>query len=97
MSYTLKVNLQAEFDIQDAYSWYELKSTGLGEALLSELDATFKIITRSPKSFQERYRKLRICFTSRFPFGVHYKIENNKVIVLAVLHTSRSPENWKIH
>jgi plasmid stabilization system protein ParE len=95
VAYALIIKPQAEYDIQDAYDWYELKNTGLGESLLSELEATFNIITRSPKSFQERYRKIRICFTNQFPFGVHYKIEHEKIIVLAVLHTSRSPENWK--
>lgn len=33
---------------------------------------------------------------SRFPFGVHYKLEENKIIILGVFHTSRSPKHWEI-
>ncbi len=32
---------------------------------------------------------------SKFPFGVHYRINENKIEVLAVLHTSQNPRVWE--
>lgn len=57
MSYTLKVNLQAEYDIQDAYGWYELKSIGLGEFFLSEIETVLNLLTRPQNLFKNGIEK----------------------------------------
>lgn len=43
---------------------------------------------------QIKYRHTRVKYISKFPFGVHYQINENKVNVLAVLHTSQNPGIW---
>jgi len=96
MSYALIVKPEAENDIQVAYDWYEEQQSGLGETFLNQIDQSFNQILNNPKAFQEQYKKVRMIFTNQFPFGIHYTIEQKRIIVLAILHTSRSPENWKL-
>jgi len=38
---------------------------------------------------------IRRSVTRRFPFGVFYLIENERIIILAVLHARRDPMKWK--
>ena len=94
MSFTLIVKPIAEKDIQRAFDWYEEKQLGLGEAFLDQIDMVFDQISSRPKAFQKRYKEVRINFTKQFPYGVHYIIEQKKVIVLAVFGESQSPDLW---
>ena len=94
MIFTLIVKPIAEKDIQKAYDWYEEKQVDLGEAFLDQIDIAFEQITSRPKAFQKRYNEVRINFIKQFPYGVHYIIEQKKVIVLAVFGESQSPDLW---
>jgi hypothetical protein len=44
-----------------------------------------------------RYDEMRTVVLSIFPFMIHFAIDDSKktVIISAVLHTSRNPEEWK--
>jgi hypothetical protein len=50
----------------------------------------------NPKNFPIRYKSVHTFLVNKFPFLIHYKInEREKVIVvLGVIHTSRNPEIW---
>ena len=40
-------------------------------------------------------RPLQLKATSRFPYAVYYRVEHGVIVVLACLHSSRSPEVWR--
>lgn len=40
------------------------------------------------------HRKTRRALTHRFPFGVYYLVEDGMLVVVAVMHGSRSPRQW---
>jgi hypothetical protein len=46
-------------------------------------------IESEPQLFQVRYRGIRIAPLYLFPYGIHYKETQNKVVVYRVLHTKR--------
>jgi plasmid stabilization system protein ParE len=94
MSFTLRIESLAKADIQKAYDWYEEKQIDLGESFLDQIDNALEQITNRPKAFQIRYDEVRINFTKQFPYGIHYLIDNKKVIVLAVFGESQSPDLW---
>lgn len=95
MSSTLIIKPSAEEDITDAFLWYQQQQVGLGVFFVNEIDKALDLITVFPNAFEVRYEKVRIVFTDRFPFGVHYIFEKERIFVLAVLHTSSDPSNWK--
>jgi toxin ParE1/3/4 len=89
------VKPSAETDIADAIAWNNSKRDGLGTEFLVALDAKIHAVQRNPNHFQLICQNIRRALTSRFPFGVFFVIENQKIIVLAVQHTSRNPDVWR--
>ncbi|WP_245833593.1 type II toxin-antitoxin system RelE/ParE family toxin [Nonlabens spongiae] len=52
------------------------------------------LISENPLLFQKRYRKVRLRLTERFPYAIYYQHKKfeNKIIILAVLHTKQNPK-----
>ena len=76
---------KAKFDIEDASLWYESKSLRTGSVFLDELEEVFNYLEKFPFSKQIRFENVRLAFLKSFPFGIHYLIEEDKVIVLRIL------------
>ena len=49
MAAELIIAPETEQDIAEAYAWYEGRRTGLGEELLSCIDACIEAISRTPE------------------------------------------------
>ncbi|MCC8425398.1 type II toxin-antitoxin system RelE/ParE family toxin [Mucilaginibacter sp. UR6-11] len=94
--YQLLISDETRLDILDAFAWYENRRAGLGKDFELCLEAGFNLISRDPSLFQKRYKDLRIYFIDRFPYGIHYLVDENTIKVFGVFHTSRSPTHWKI-
>lgn len=92
--YRLLISDESRLDILDAFSWYESRSPGLGKDFENCLEDGFIQIKQDPLLFQKRFKKLRIYFIHRFPYGIHYLIEEDMIKVFGVFHTSRNPRNW---
>lgn len=85
----------AQEDVQNIVEYYDEITPKLSDLFLSELDDAINHIKNEPKAFQKRVGEVRIVFLKRFKFGVFYKMYNQKIVVIAVLHTSQNPEIWK--
>jgi toxin ParE1/3/4 len=85
---------EALLDVEEIVLWYEDQRKGLSYDFELCLEVGIHEIQRNPDAFQKRYKSVKIRFIQRFPYGIHYIIEKNKIIVLGVFHTSRSPKNW---
>ena len=94
MSLTLRWRDRAIHEAQDAYDWYEVRSQGLGESLLLELDAHVdSLVQRStgyPK-WRGPYKKINL---QRFPYIVVFRVVKDTVIIFSVFHSSRNPSRW---
>lgn len=88
---------KAERDIEFARNWYDAQQVGLGEEFLSAVQERLVEIRRFPESCPEIHKKLRRALVGRFPYLIFYLLTQDKVVVLAVLHTSRDPANWPKH
>lgn len=85
---------EALFDIEDVLLWYEEQRKGLSYDFELCFEAGLSEVSRNPNNFQKKYKNIRIHYIFRFPYGIHYVIRENAIIVIAVFHTSRSPKNW---
>ncbi len=94
MSYSLIIRKRAEGQLADAHNWYEEQRTGLGEEFLLCIEASLNGITENPLLFQEKHKNIRCRITPRFPYGIFYFIDKNKIIVISVFHLSRNPKLW---
>ena len=94
--YQLLISDESRLDILDAFAWYESSRLGLGKDFELCLEAGFNQIQRDPFLFQKRYKNLHIYFIDRFPYGIHYLIDEDSIKVFGVFHTSRNPTKWII-
>jgi len=94
--YQLLISDESRLDILDAFAWYESRRLGLGKDFELCIEAGFNRIQCDPLLFQKKYKNLHIYFIDRFPYGIHYLIEDNSIKVLGVFHTSRNPIKWII-
>ncbi len=92
MKYNVIIRPEAENDLKEAFSWYEDKRLGLGYDYLLQVDAGIRFIERNPEVHPLEYKRTRRHLIKRFPYKIIYLFENEKVIVLAVIHGKRSPE-----
>ena len=94
MKYILIVKPEAELDTLKSAKWYEKKQENLGIRCLEEVEDKLRLITQNPLQYQVRYRNTRLALVEHFPYAIHFIIEEEKVIVLAVLGTREDPEKW---
>lgn len=92
MKYSVIIRPEAEEDLKQAFSWYEEKRKGLGHDFLLQIDAGLRLIGRNPELYPAKYKGTRNHLVKRFPFRVVYLTEEQRVIVLGVLHEKRHPE-----
>ena len=95
MTYNLIVSLPAETDIEEIIEWYGKENKDLSKEFVRILEQTFEQITDNPFLFQQVFKDYRKVNTAKFPYKIIYRISENEVIVLAVIHHKRNPEVWK--
>ena len=85
---------EAEQDIAEARDWYEERSAALGQDFVSAVDATVAGIAERPLAFPEVHGATRRAVIRRFPYGVYYRIADREIVILAVMHGHRHPQQW---
>jgi toxin ParE1/3/4 len=96
MKYSVVLDPRAIDDIQKAIDYYEGQRPGLGRKFEEKLHTTFSTLERNP-NFQVRFDDVRCLPVPRYPFMIHFTINEplQKVVVWAVFHTSINPDIWK--
>jgi plasmid stabilization system protein ParE len=85
---------RAEFD--DGADWYEDRRAGLGTEFLAEVRAVIRRISANPRMHTIVYKDVRKAVVRRFPYVVLYRVEPTEILVVAVFHTSRDPQDWMV-
>ena len=93
MTYSFHPEARAEF--KEATIYYFEKSSSLGAAFYSEVESAIEKIIENPDLYRVIDEDVRRCLTKRFPYAVLYTIEDNYILILAVMHCSREPSYWK--
>ena len=93
--YRLLSDAAADADIEAAFEWYESEQPELGFEFLDEVRATYNRILDGPFKYQELRSGIRRALTRRFPYGVYFSVEDDYIVVIAVLDTARDPAEWQ--
>lgn len=99
MTYSITLDPMAIVDLQKAIDYYDEQQFGLGKRFEKTIDKHFTTLGKNP-FFQLRYDNVHCMPVKKFPFMIHYTIdeENKKIKINAVLHTSLNPnKHWKAH
>jgi plasmid stabilization system protein ParE len=94
MDYKVIISEAAEYDIEQAFEWYELQKSSLGNSYKTNILKAMESIQKNPFKVQVRYKDVRIFFLKKFPYGIHFNINENIILIIAVFHTSKNPNRW---
>lgn len=86
---------EAEQEMIEAALYYQSLSSGLGDDYLAEVERAVHSIATSPQTWPILEGDLRRRLIKRFPFGVLYRIEADKILIVAVAHLRKKPGYWK--
>ena len=95
MKRPLIVRPEAEKELAEAYEWYEAQVQGLGSDFLLHVEAALSSLQRSPQWYPVVYKNVHRCLVRRFPYGIFYLVDKERIIVLGILHARRDPRTWR--
>ena len=86
---------EVEFDLIEAYAWYESRRPGLGGEFLTCVDACIQLICVILRCIHWHMSTIEEHWSRRFPYSVFYEYSENTVTVYCVFHNSRDPAKWR--
>ena len=87
------IEKRAVKDIQKATDYYDEKSTQAGDNFINEVTSFLTALETIP-SYQVRYNDIHCLPLKKFPFLIHFSIQEKTVLVHAITHTSINPNKW---
>ena len=95
--YKVKINKNALLDIQESTIWYNEQFPKLGSRFQKVVKQHVENLKYNAGSYSIRYADVRCMLIKKFPFLIHFRIDETKKIIeiFAIIHTSRNPKIWK--
>ncbi len=85
----------AKAELEEAVSSYEHERKGLGEGFALEAEDALARILQFPHAWSALSKNVRRCRLNRFPYGIVYSLQNEEILIVAVMHLHRKPGYWK--
>ena len=85
----------AEAELNAAIDYYEDIEKGLGYDFSLEIFSALERIMAFPKAWLVIEDGIRRSLVRRFPYGILYAEEKDKIYIVAVMNLHRDPEYWK--
>jgi plasmid stabilization system protein ParE len=85
----------AQTEFVSAARFYENQTTGLGLDFMATVQRTYERLLEFPASGAPFGRRLRRALVPKFPYGLLYRVEPDRIYVLAVMHLHRQPGYWR--
>lgn len=79
----------------EAVQYYTKQRAEVVQAFINAIEDAVYRIRESPTRYLAVDEDVRRCMTRRFPYGVLYTIEQDYILILAIMHYSREPGYWK--
>jgi len=95
MSLSLRLTIAAERDMREARAWYEKEAPQVAPWLREEIRATVHRIAERPRLYPVVHLNVRRAVVHRFPYAVFYRIEDEAILVIAIVHSARDPRVWQ--
>ena len=97
MSYRLEVRPDALADIEESAHWYDEQQSGLGSEFAREVTEAVDTVLKNPLSYRLRHKRknVRWKLLDRFPYRIVFRITEDLITVVAVIHSARHDRHWK--
>ena len=86
---------EAAEEMQAAAAYYAIRTPGIGEAFLDEIEQGLRRIQEFPRLWPVYESDYRRYLLQRFPYSLIYRIDPEEIFILAVAHLHRQPGYWK--
>lgn len=83
-----------ETDIDSHAAFYNGRRIGLGAAFAKEVSAGIEFVAQWPESCNEVELGVRRKWLNRFPHSIVYRIEDEAIIFIGILHGAQDFETW---
>jgi plasmid stabilization system protein ParE len=86
---------EAQAELIAAARYYEAQAENLGLDFISAAEATYRRLVSFPESGRPFGSRLRRVLVPGFPYGLIYRPEPDRMLVVAVAHLRRRPGYWR--
>jgi toxin ParE1/3/4 len=86
---------EALTEYAEAVQYYTERRAEVAQAFIDAVEDAIYRIRESPTRWRAIDEDIRRCLTRKFPYGILYTIEQDYILILAVMHCSREPGYWK--
>lgn len=93
MSFSVVFRRIAKREFDDAISWYQDRREGLGREFSVAIEQQLGRIALSPNQFARVRGDVRRAVLQRFPYSIHFIVEDDRIVVLAIFHARRAPSH----
>ncbi len=91
----LEFHPEAQAEFEWAARFFEEKAAGLGVDFVRVVERLARRVLDFPNSGQAFGPRLRRMLVPRFPYGLLYSVEDDRIFVVAVMHLHRQPGYWR--
>jgi plasmid stabilization system protein ParE len=92
---TLEILDEALEDAEDAARWYAERNGTAAAAFAQEFEHAIAEIQRVPATWPSFDHGTRRFLLKRFPYSVVYRMDDTRIVVVAVAHAHRRPAYWR--
>ncbi len=89
----VRIEAAARNDLIDGYCFYERSEQGVGDYFLAMLYSDIESLRILGGIHSKEYKNLHRALSRKFPFAIYYTVDNDEVVVRAVLDCRRRP-SW---
>lgn len=82
-------------EYSEAVEFYAERRVEIAQKFINAVENTIFKIVEYPTRWPVIDEDIRRCLMRKFPYGILYTIEDNFILILAVMHCSREPGYWK--
>ena len=86
-----RLDTRSNEDLLEARAWYDNIRPELGERFALAVEAAVEAIAEHPMQFPVVYRSRRRVGVWRFPYGIFFKVQEERIVVIACFHGRRNP------
>ena len=85
----------AREEVMAAATWYALRDVSAAARFVAEIERVEDLIAAAPDRWPAHTWGTRRLLLRRFPYGVVYRIESTRVLIVAVVHDHQAPGYWR--
>ncbi len=91
----LEYHPAAAEEYEEAVGFYAEISPKLAARFIDEIQSCIALIKESPDRWKKLRKEIRAVQARIFPFQVLYRITEDRITIVAVMHEKRRPDYWR--